>query len=1289
MKKFIFLTLTFISNLCFAQNNELFSVFKNGKWGAINQNNEIVVPLNYHHTQILYNYCLAKNKNKYGLFKPSGELLLKFNSDKIKFLSNQLILLYRDRSIYLYNLSKETISSAARQNDFNIIETGIYSLVTNENLKIIDAANNKVFSFDADYISSLKSNQTYGKTMADFFTSEEAFYFLRKNDKWGVISDDFKALIPIQFDDIKLESNWLKVYNNNSFGLFDFEGKELLACNCTRLQTLNTSYSVEIDGKLGYYDKDFNMLLPHQYNKIERPAENLLIVSKDNFDGVADDNGRILIRPNKFNNLKVLNNRFLEYNQNSNRGIVTKHGRIIYTNNSAKFYNLSDIGFAIKKDTLFGFVNFQGREVIEPQFKRIRKLNDRHLLVQKGKKFGVVSTSGKGVIPVEYAYVFATEHDNIFEVHGFKYRFLSKADIKSILGVDIPGSSSNVEVKEFQWGIINSSGEILLDTVYFRPQIAHDYDNFAIKVRQKNGMLVVNYDDKGKLIEKLNYKNYINFKVRNYSLSYNWRQNPKKNSLLWGLFSNRGNKIIDYQFQDKRANLFGIPELYLTSVRTKRPALENTLRIGNNYKTVSTPHLRYRYGIVNKAKGKQLLVCNYIAIDSLDFNYAHVARCVRSSTKFELIDNSGNKVGKSYAYIDDFKSGLARINSGGELELSLTKTYNLRTPLYQSEGMKIFDGTNYALECKGGRWGVMDSTGQVIIEPHYHFLQKHYRNEFIAKKGSKWGVIYPNDTVKIPFKFDEIRYFYDESKEFAWSARPIYKIKIGKLWGVADEQGNLILDAVYHDIKLLDNPDGLFFAVKQNNLWGVRSENGSEIVPTDFNRIEYLSPQHKMYFKATNTGQFAGFVDKAGKIQNNGMYYTARSFKNNYAAVAIAKNKWNFVNRNFELTAKRNFKEVRNVSENKAAVKTQSGWGFISTSGKELTPFYYEAASDFHCNRAMVQITYPAKLLGLIKRKTLQGYINELGKMQIKPKFRKAYDFSHGNAIVYSTQRKYGLINENGQFLLPCKFRSIETFNRYGSAVIVNDKREYGLIDSLGNFLVPFGKYSKIENFSEGLAVVKSGNKYGFINYRGKETVKPIYRDAAFFSCNRAAVKSGRDWFYINRNGKKVSDKYKKAGNYKNGYAKVDAGRITDYYVDTLDWIQSVRPVVYSEGIYIEKNFVDNKFFFSDSEYRNIFNLRFDEIRPFENGLAIVKNNNKYGLLNKEGYYIIPPSVNNIHAFSQGFAVFEINQLHTLYNSNGKLLIKDKYNGIEAVGNNKVKLTNLNEIKYLPVTPDK
>lgn len=158
------------------------------------------------------------------------------------------------------------------------------------------------------------------------------------------------------------------------------------------------------------------------------------------------------------------------------------------------------------------------------------------------------------------------------------------------------------------------------------------------------------------------------------------------------------------------------------------------------------------------------------------------------------------------------------------------------------------------------------------------------------------------------------------------------------------------------------------------------------------------------------------------------------------------------------------------------------------------------------------------------------GYINAQGKEVIdyQEKFTAAYDFKEGLAIVYSSGKFAGFVNQQGTTVIPkgnyydakgfsegrAAYRTL-TVSTSSDTVI----SKYGYMDVTGKSVIK-PQYKSAGDFSEGLAAVQIGSKYGYINASGVLIIKAQYDSAEDFSEGFALVKIKDAFSYIDKTGK-------------------------------------------------------------------------------------------------------------------------------------------------------------------------
>ena len=108
--------------------------------------------------------------------------------------------------------------------------------------------------------------------------------------------------------------------------------------------------------------------------------------------------------------------------------------------------------------------------------------------------------------------------------------------------------------------------------------------------------------------------------------------------------------------------------------------------------------------------------------------------------------------------------------------------------------------------------------------------------------------------------------------------------------------------------------------------------------------------------------------------------------------------------------------------------------------------------------------------------------------------------------------------SKTGVIVINPQFDDAYPFSDGLAAVRIGDK--YGIVDRTGRHVIN-PQFNGAYPFSDGLAAMRIGDKYGFIDRTGRYVINPQFDDAHPFSDGLAAVRIGDDttgkWGYIAR----------------------------------------------------------------------------------------------------------------------------------------------------------------------------
>lgn len=244
-------------------------------------------------------------------------------------------------------------------------------------------------------------------------------------------------------------------------------------------------------------------------------------------------------------------------------------------------------------------------------------------------------------------------------------------------------------------------------------------------------------------------------------------------------------------------------------------------------------------------------------------------------------------------------------------------------------------------------------------------------------------------------------------------------------------------------------------------------------------------------------------------------------------------------------------------------------------------------------------------------------------------------------------------------------------------------------IDKSGKVVIktnPRLDISDSREFSEGLAAIKQGNLWGYIDTKGSLVIKPQFVRAEYFFDGLARVRkpdaksvTGSLWGYINKTGKLVYEtKFDEASDFSDGMALV-------YYENKFAYLTPTGKIAfevpkgrylrlnsYSEGL--AKFCVEVGCGFLDKTGKVKIEPRKGIGGDFHDGRAAFRLprgddilHDKYGFIDKTGKIVIEPVWDWVWDFSDGVAIAnpESNEPKVI-DTGGKIIIDFKKANIEG-----------------------
>jgi WG containing repeat len=475
-----------------------------------------------------------------------------------------------------------------------------------------------------------------------------------------------------------------------------------------------------------------------------------------------------------------------------------------------------------------------------------------------------------------------------------------------------------------------------------------------------------------------------------------------------------------------------------------------------------------------------------------------------------------------------------------------------------------------------GKLGVLDRMGTALTDFNYTDITIINDSLFAVKNKGKWGIANDKNKLEVPLLYNEVlmdylpsivlkkgaNYFMFDVARLQLNNTPfesVEKMQDGNIpvlfvtelngkKGIVGSDTKIILPNEYDKIEQMYRLNLL--QVYKNNKTGIFNWSGKNIVTCEYDDIEYLqefnlikAKKNEQLFLYNYNGQklFESAYTSIVPIDSNLFLLEQKSSlsfflgKVNAPPIELKYQQVDIVGNS--LTAKINdsayilldfsgkrmsnqtYTSIGNFENGFYMVKKNGKVGFLNSTGKELVPCKYDAATNFNNDVAKVivldsTIEYPFEDDSTFFRKILiykYTFVNTQGKEILPYNYAYNYNFSESiidSFLILTSFNKVGLANSTGKILVPTNYGSILiNENKAGGFIAANKNKWYlytaggKLINTVGlddiRYHVSYSYTSDTKINFEFPVLVKKEEHWVYINQNGAElpfTIKKVSR---------------------------------------------------------------------------------------------------------------------------------------------------------------------------------------------------
>lgn len=642
----------------------------------------------------------------------------------------------------------------------------------------------------------------------------------------------------------------------------------------------------------------------------------------------------------------------------------------------------------------------------------------------------------------------------------------------------------------------------------------------------------------------------------------------------------------------------------------------------------------------------------------------------KKDRKYGFLDSEGNwVVSPIYEEVMNYDEGLAFVKHSSDLQ---SFPYNLidldgKTVL-ESIDLEAFNfgfenGVAVVEAPAGqddknifvtGKCGVIDREGKWVVAPTFSKIRKFDKGFAITQKAGKQGVIDIDGHVIIDNIYDRVSPDYD-----------YFVVELNKKKGIADKNGKVILPPKYEYCSL--RKEG-FICIKNKKGYGLADLTGKVVIKPSLNSIPNFDGND--YARVEVDGKY-GWINRKGTFLTEQLFDDARDFSEGMAAVKSGK-LWGFIDENGNLVIEPQFDVVSQFKNGISTVGISGHWGLISKNGEWITEPKFDEIKEFEGGVA------PAKIFNLKARSSKWGMIDESARFVIEPEFEDLENFN-GDYARAKANGKWGLIGKDGKWTVEPEFDEIYPFTDAGVAE-VRIKNKYGFINTKGEVIVPVEITDEAYfNTVTHYLWAKVKGKWGFLDSNsGRWVIEPKYKAAYAFDSGDALIEAQHEdkWGMIDcRDNWLIPPIFESnddlSGTFNHGLVRVNTGGKEGFY-DVLGKKWALPPI-YEKAEYVDKNLFKvkdkNKFALSDSEGQVWDGKWYEDIFKGQ-GVVWVKENGKYGIMDKNRTWLLPPTFDwvdfNVVLFNRdGIIRVEFDGKRALADTRGNILGGRAYDAMQ------------------------
>ena len=416
------------------------------------------------------------------------------------------------------------------------------------------------------------------------------------------------------------------------------------------------------------------------------------------------------------------------------------------------------------------------------------------------------------------------------------------------------------------------------------------------------------------------------------------------------------------------------------------------------------------------------------------------------------------------------------------------------------------------------KWGIIDSTGNIVIDPMYQemiVIVDNKKDIFLCtydidqETGTYNTKVINGQNEEIFTEYDKVEALENFDKNGnLWYEKDVFMAEKNGKYGLINASGNVILNIQYDKIETLKGIENSIL-VQKDGLYGLVDDNGNIIIDLKYKEIMNLGDTYKQGYITVTSDDKYGVIgcNKKTILQNN--YDKILPISGEGYFITVQEGRQIVVNEDGESILEVTLGSIEQIANSGIIIKKDGKYGLISYEGETILESKYEFLKEINTD------LFEAKVNDVV------GLIDLQGETKIEFKYESIQYISKANlyvaenseykATIFDSEfnsKLIGILSELNVEKGYMKLKIDDEYKYYNFKLEQKDSKDilstnslflskkngkYGFVDKNGNIVVDYIYDDATEQNQYGYSAVKKGTLWGAIDSKGNVVIQPKY----------------------------------------------------------------------------------------------------------------------------------------------------------------------------------------------------